>query len=103
MSRLTKIEPIEIKEFLSQLIRQIEDGVDIETRYIVGNIDVEVSVEKVSHKDGNLKIYVASGTAGTSTNQIAKAKFSVQPRLSEKQKREIGETILSNKNDYSGF
>jgi len=100
---MTKIEPIEIKEFLSQLVRQIEDGVDIETRYIVGNIDVEVSVENVTHKDGNLKIYVASGAAGTSTNQIAKAKFSVQPRFSERQKREIEKVALSNKNDYNGF
>jgi len=94
---MTDIEPIEIKEFISQLVNQIESGVDTEQRDISGTIDIEVSVEKVTSKGGGLKVYVVSGEAGSQKQQIAKAKFSVHPKRSERQKKRSGLVQMQNK------
>jgi hypothetical protein len=82
------VDPIEIKDFISQLLDQIEQGSNIEERHINGAIEIEVSIENVIQKEGGLKVYVAHGEAGTKTGQIAKVKFSVYPRQSEKSKHE---------------
>ncbi|MEK7549161.1 MAG: hypothetical protein AAB496_01580 [Patescibacteria group bacterium] len=91
-----KFEPIEVRDFISQLVSQIEDGVNIELRHIVNNIDIEVVVERVVTKGGGLKIYVASGKAEGQSSHIAKARFSVRPRQSEREKNIIAETRRRN-------
>lgn len=94
-----KIEPIEVKEFLSQMLAQIENGVDIEQRNMGGPIEVEMSIEKVVSKGGEIKAYVVGGGVNTSSNKIAKVKFSVYPKQSQRSKNQIEELVEHNKEE----
>jgi hypothetical protein len=90
-------KPIEIKDFIKQLVEQIEDAVDLELRSIVSNIDIEISVEKVINKEGKLQMYVAPGKFdGTKKGQTATVKFSVSPKESERSKQMTREAIRHN-------
>jgi hypothetical protein len=94
-----KIEPIEVKEFLSQILSQVEDGVDIEQRNISGPIEVEMSIEKVASKGGEIKAYVVGGGVNTSSNKIARVRFSVYPKQSQRSKNQIEEIIEHNREE----
>lgn len=83
------IKPIEVQEFISSLVQQIENGVDIETRHIEGTIDIEIEVEEVTQKEGGLKIYVANGKVGSHNGRVSKARFSVRPKQSQREKDNI--------------
>lgn len=98
-----KIQPIELKDFLSQLLDQVETGVNIEERTIRDTIDIEVSIEKTKNVGGGIKMYVASGEAGSTNSQIAKVKFSVFPRESERSKRQTVEIMRHNEESASNW
>lgn len=94
-------KPIEIKEFIKQLVEQIEGAVDLEVRSIVSNIEIGISVEKVVSSEGKLQMYVAPGKfSGTKHGQTAIVKFSVRPKESERSKREI-EAVIQHNNEQA--
>ncbi len=94
----TTIEPIELQEFIATIMQHVENGIDIETRHIKDVVEFEISVERVSKKEGDIKVYVANGKAESSNSHIAKVKFSAYPRQSEREKAEIARVILENRN-----
>lgn len=96
---MTQIEPIEVKEFISELMEQIEQGVDIEKRNIKDTVDFEVVVNKATKGEAGVKFYVLSGEAGVNNGYIAKVKFSAYPKTSKRAEREINEIIAGNNSD----
>jgi len=98
---MTQVEPIEIKEFISALMEQIEQGVDIEKRSIKDSVDFEVVVNKVIKGSAGMKFYVLSGEAVAANGYVAKVKFSAYPKTSNKDLNQITE-LSNNTNDWSG-
>jgi hypothetical protein len=90
------VEPIELKEFIKQTMEAIESGADIEIRSINKPIDFEVAINKITKTDGGIKLYVASGGIGSSTEIVTRIKFSISPKESEASKRAVEEVIRQN-------
>ena len=97
---MTQVEPIEIKEFISALMEQIEQGVDIEKRSIKDSVDFEVVVNKAVKGEAGMKFYILSGEAGTTNGYVAKVKFSAYPKASTKDLNQIAE-LSKNTPDWS--
>ncbi|KKS84988.1 MAG: hypothetical protein UV59_C0012G0081 [Candidatus Gottesmanbacteria bacterium GW2011_GWA1_43_11] len=77
---MTQIEEVELKDFLTKSLEEIEVGAG--DRSINGSVEFEVSVSNVTKKEGSLKVYVAEGQAERTKEKIAKIKFFVSPRPS---------------------
>lgn len=92
-----QIEPVELQEFVKQTMEAIENGADIESRTICGQVDFEVVINNVKKVDGGIKVYVVSGAGLSSTEKITRIKFSVNPKDSESSKREYDEVLRQNK------
>ena len=72
---MEQLEPIELQEFVRATIKQIESGA--EQRWIEGSVKFEVLVTQTKRKDGGLKIYVASGQVGQTTELVQKVSFNI--------------------------
>ena len=94
----TTIEPIELQEFISTIMQQVEDGVDIESRHIKDVVEFEISVENASKKEGDIKVYVANGKAESANTHIARVKFSSYPRQSDREREEWARAVDENRN-----
>lgn len=93
------IEPIEIKEFISNLLDQIEQGVNIEERDIKDSIEIAVSIDSATKAEGGIK-YIVRGEVGKNTQSVASVKFNVYPKQSMKSVREENEIKrLNREND----
>lgn len=58
-----KDESIELQEFINSTLDAIERGTDLKNRSIQGSVEFEVSVKKISKKDGGVKLYIFTGAA----------------------------------------
>ncbi len=77
-----KLEPIELREFVAESVREIETGAG--DRWISGDIEFEVVITRTTKIDGKVKLYVASVGADTSEERLQRVKFKVHAKTPEK-------------------
>ena len=75
------IEQIELKDFITKALEDIEMGVDTNIRSFKDAIEFEISITKSQNLAGDVKIYVASGSGEVSKESISKIKFQVYPKI----------------------
>ena len=93
---MENIFKIELREFLSKLADDIEQGVNIELRNIVGEIEVEVILVQTMEAEGKVRLYVVDGKGNYSNEKTTKVKFKFSPKMSESTKRTINGIIDQN-------
>lgn len=77
---MSKVEPIELKDFLKETLKGIEEGVDIGSRNISQpGIEIEVSTITTRGVGGSVKVYVLGVGGEEKQESIARLKFSVHP------------------------
>lgn len=76
---MSKIQPVELREFVEKAIREIEDAADLKKRSLGGPIEFEVTVLASGKQRGGFKMYVLNAGVDRSRESTAKIKFSVHP------------------------
>lgn len=73
-------EDIELQEFVKKSLQEIESGAEVGQRTFKDAIEFEVSVSRTQKLNGDVKIYVASGSGELSKENVAKIKFQIYPK-----------------------
>ena len=81
-SKTSKIEGIEIEEFVAKIIKKIPETLFENKGELVGNIKFEISIEKAIKAKGGLKVYILDGGIESQKKSIAKISFEVNPYFS---------------------
>ena len=86
---MAKIDPIELKDFLEKTLKEVEEGVNINSRSI-GKDGIEIEVSTISSRkiDGNVKVYVLGAGGEEKQESIARLKFNVHPDYGKARKNQ---------------
>lgn len=92
---------VELDKFISAAVVGVENGINLEERYLTDPIEIEISISKTLTRDGGVKIYVAKGGASSTESSVAKIRIKVHPKDSKKLKRDLtGQDMQKSDNSW---